>query len=261
MHDALYWFNADRSDSGRRAAETALQKALSLRPDLGENKALTAWQANGDTSLLHTLLDEPAGPLRAIGRVTVLKLICAAADRDFAKAEKILAADPKQEFEAGSRKFVCKDYLLESIKAAEQDDAAAKIAFARARPLQSAYVDKWPDDPNPLMVLAATDAALGRKEDALREGRQAVAMRPISQDAVEGPILARDLAGIYLLTGEKELAVDQLESFAQVPRALYYGDLAKLPEWDPLRNDPRFQKLLSDLKPIPIVNRSQVENN
>jgi serine/threonine protein kinase/tetratricopeptide (TPR) repeat protein len=367
MHDALYWFNADRSENRRQAAETALQKALRLRPDLGENhlqlashllttgrnypaiikeleiarrslpnsanlfttlanvelhrgqwhdalqdlerastldpsnlsllitranvyqfhrqydklqqtfadaaitwasaesiqlqKALAAWQANGDTSLLHPLLDEPAGPLRAIGRATVLKLICATADRDFAKAEKILATDPKQEFEGGSRRFVCKDYLLGSIKAAEQDDAAAKIAFGRARPLQLAYVDKWPDDPDPLMVLAATDAALGRKEDALREGRQAVAMRPISQDTVEGPILERDLAAVYLLTGEKELAIEQLESLAQVPRALYYGDLAKLPEWDPLRNDPRFQKLLSDLKPIPIVNRSQVGNN
>jgi hypothetical protein len=367
MHDALYWFNADRSDHSRHAAEIALQKALSLRPDLGENhlrlashlltttrdypaiireleiarrslpnsaslftlfanvelhrgqwhdalqdlerastldprnlslltnrgnvyqyhrqyeklqqtfadaaitwasaesiqlqKALAAWQENGDTSLLHDLLDEPAGPLRAIGRATVLKLICATADRDFAKAEKILAADPKQEFEGGSRKFVCKDYLLGSIKAEEQDDTAAKIAFARARPLQLAYVDKWPDDPDPLMVLASTDAALGRKEDALWEGRQAAAMRPISQDAVEGPILARDLAGVYLLAGEKELAVEQLESLAQVPRALYYGDLAKLPDWDPLRNDPRFQKLLSDLKPIPIVNHLELEKN
>jgi TolB-like protein/Flp pilus assembly protein TadD len=367
MHDALYWFSVDRSESGRQAAESALQKALSLRPDLGENhlalashllttsrnypailheleiahrslpnsaslftlrasvelhrgqwrdaledlqrasaldprnlslltnrgniyqyhrqyekvqqtfadaaiswasaesiqlqKALADWQATGDTSPLHSLLDEPAGPLRAIGRATVLKIICATADRDFAQAEKILAADPKQEFEAGSRKFVCKDFLLGLIKAEEHDDAAAKIALTRARPVQLAYVNKWPDDPNPLMMLATTDAALGRKEEALREGRQALAMQPISQDAVEGPILARDLADVYLLAGEKEMAIDQLESLAQVPRALYYGELAKDPDWDPLRNDPRFQKLLSDLKPIPIVNRSELGNN
>ena len=360
MDDKLYWVNADRSESRRQAAESALQKALSLRPDLGENhlrvashllttsrnypaiikeleiarrslpnsahlftlladvelhrgqwrdamqdlerastidprnlsliitrgniyqyhrqyeklqqtfaeaaitwasaesielqKALTAWQANGDTSALHALLDEPAGPLRAIGRATILKIICATADRNFTEAEKILAADPKEEFEGGSRRFVCKDYLLGSIKSSEGDDAAAKIAYAKARPLQLAYVYKWPDDPNPLMVLAATDAALGRKEDALREGRQAVAMRPISQDAVEGPTLAADLAGVYLLAGERELALEQLETLARVPRALTYGDLAKLPEWDPLRNNPRFQRLLSEVKqPIPIA--------
>jgi serine/threonine protein kinase/tetratricopeptide (TPR) repeat protein len=367
MHDALYWFNADRSESRRQAAETALQRALSLRPDLGENhlrlashllttsrdypaiikeleiarrslpnsvnlftiladvelhrgewhdalqdlerastldprnlsllitrgnvyqyhrqyeqlqqtfadaaitwasaesiqlqKALAAWQANGETSPLHALLDEPAGPLRAIGRATILKIICALGDRDFAQAEKILAADPKQEFEGGNRKFVCKDYLLGGIKISEGDEAAAKIAYNKARPLQLAYVNKWPDDPNPLMVLAATDAALGRKEDALREGRQAVAMRPTSQDAVEGPTLAADLAGVYLLAGERELAIEQLESLTKVPRALYYGELAKLPEWDALRSEPRFQKLLSDLKPIPIINRLELGKN
>ena len=130
-------------------------------------KALAEWQANGDTSPLHALLDEPAGPLRAIGRATILKLICAVADRDFAQAEKILAADPKQEFEGGNRRFVCKDFLLGGIKAAEGDNAAAQIAYAKARPLQLAYVNKWPDDPNSLIVLAATDAALGNKEEAL----------------------------------------------------------------------------------------------
>ena len=367
MDDALYWFDADRSDSRRQAAESTLQKALSLRPDLGEihlrlaahlltighdysaigkeleiarrsmpnsaavftlladvelhrgqwrdalqdlerastldprnlsllitrgnvyqyhrqyeklqqafaeaaitwasadsiqlQKALADWQANGDTAPLHALLDEPAGPLRAIGRATVLKLICAEADRDFAQAEKILATDPKQEFEAGNRRFLCKDYLLGCIKADEGDEAAARIAYAKARPLQLAYVNKWPDEPNSLMVLAATDAALGRKEEALREARQAVAMQPISQNAVDGPILATNLAEVYLLAGERELAMEQLESLVEVPRALNYGELAKMAEWDSLRNDPRFQKLLAELKPIPIVNRSELGEN
>ena len=224
-------------------------------------KALSEWQANGDTSPLHALLDEPAGPLRAIGRATILKLICAVADRDFAQAEKILAADPKQEFEGGNRRFVCKDFLLGGIKAAEGDNAAAQIAYAKARPLQLAYVNKWPDDPNSLIVLAATDASLGNKEEAFSEGRRAAAMQPIAEDAVDGPILAKDLAGIYLLAGERELAMEQLESLAQVPRALNYGELAKLPEWDVLRGEPRFQKLLSDLKPIPIVNRLELGKN
>jgi Flp pilus assembly protein TadD len=93
-----------------------------------------------------------------------------------------------------------------------------------------AYVSKWPDEPNSLMVLAATDAALGRKEEALREARQAVAMQPISQNAVDGPILATNLAEVYLLAGERELAMEQLESLVEVPRALNYGELAKMAE-------------------------------
>jgi len=126
---------------------------------------------------------------------------------------------------------------------------------------QLANVKKWPDDPNALMVLATTDAALGRKEDALQEGRQAVAMEPISQDAVAGPLLAGDLAQVYLLCDEQESAIKQLESLEQTPCALVYGDLAKLPEWDPLRSDPHFQRLLSRLKqPIPIVNHLPAQN-
>lgn len=80
-------------------------------------------------------------------------------------------------------------------------------------------------------------------------------MGPISKDAVEAPLVASDLAQVYLWAGEPELAIKQLESLAQVPRAVMYEDLAKSPDWDPLRNDPRFQKLPSQLQPIPIVNQ------
>lgn len=105
------------------------------------------------------------------------------------------------------------------------------------------------------MMLALTDAGLGRKEDALSEGRQAMMMRPISQDAIDGPLLANDLAEVYLWAGERDLAIKQLESLQRIPRALTYGDLT-MPDWDLLRDDPRFQKLLSELKPIPIINRA-----
>jgi tetratricopeptide (TPR) repeat protein len=204
------------------------------------------------------LFDEPNGPLRAIGRATLLKIAAAMGDRDFTKAEQILTMDPKQEFDLGDRRFVCRDFLLGEIKRAGGDSAAATAGFETARPFQFAYLQKRPDDPNPLMMLALTDAALGRTEDALTEGRKAAAMLPISQDAIDGPVLATELAQVYVFAGENELAIQQLETLKQVPRALTYGDFAKLPEWDPLRSDPRFQKLLSELKPISIANRTDL---
>jgi hypothetical protein len=97
---------------------------------------------------------------------------------------------------------------------------------ARGRGPQLAYVRKWSDDPSPLMMLALTDAAIGNREDALSEGRQAMAMRPISLDALDGPLLAVGLALIYLWAGQRELALDQLEALEQLPRALAYGELA-----------------------------------
>jgi serine/threonine protein kinase len=361
-HDNLYWYNADHSDSRRAAAQTAIDQATRLRPDLGEvhlavaihlmathsdysavrhelelarrtlpnsskligllakvderqgrwrdaiqylekaimldpknreligernsiyqyhrryadlqkllnesaaagisagsidfTRAAIVWQEKGDTSAFHTLLDPPVGPFRAIGRATLLKVQCALADRNFEAAKKFLADDPRQEFEAGDKKFFCRDYIAGWIERCSGNEATARDAYTKARPLQEAYVVKWPDDPNPLMVLAITDAGIGRKDDAIREAQEAVTRQPLDQNAVEGPLLAGDLAQVYLWVGEREEALKQLEALEQVPRALTYGYLAKVPTWDALRWEPRFQKLLSALGPIPIENRS-----
>ena len=250
----IYDFHRQYEQVHRGFGEIAKAGANNQSTDY--KKAVLTWQEKGDTSGFHALLDEPNGPLRGMGRATLLKITAAMGDRNFTKAEQILAADPKQEFDLGDRRFICRDFLLGWIKKAGGDTAAAKAAFEIARPLQVAYLQKWPDDPNPMMMLALTDAALRRTEDALKEGRQAEAMLPISKDAIDGPVLATELAQVYVWAGENESAIQQLETLKQVPRALIYGDFAKLPEWDPLRSDPRFQKILSELKPIPIVDHA-----
>jgi len=221
-------------------------------------KANTAWEEKGDTSAFYSLVDDPDGSLRDSSIATMVKYICASADRNFSVAEESLAADPRQEFDTGRPALVCRDWLLGWLKRFEGDEPSAKAAFTKARPFQLAYVQKSPDDPNQLMVLALGDAVLGRKEDALKEGRLAVSMKTIARDAVEGPLLATDLAAVYLWAGEKTLAITQLDSLKEVPRALRFGELAKSPDWDPLRDDLRFQKLLSELKPIPILNRGDL---
>jgi serine/threonine protein kinase len=219
-------------------------------------KAETAWEEKGDTSVFHSLVAEPAGSLRSSSIATMIKFVCALADRNFSEAEKSLAEDPRPEFETGRPALVCRDWLIGWVKRAEGDETAAKDAFAKAREFQLAFVQRIPDDPNQLMVLALTDAALGQKEEALSEGRRAASMRTITENAVDGPLLALDLAQVYLWTGEKEMAIEQLQSLKEVPRALTFGDLSKSPDWDQLRGDPRFQNLLSEMKPIPILNGS-----
>ncbi|PYI73803.1 MAG: hypothetical protein DMF08_02355 [Verrucomicrobia bacterium] len=104
-----------------------------------------------------------------------------------------------------------------------------------------------PDYPEGLCVLGMADAALGHKEDAIREGRRAVELMPVSKDAIRGPLLIQYLAVIYAWTGEKDLAFEQLSLVARIPSHLSYGHLRLHPYWDPLRGDPRFEKVVASL--------------
>jgi len=93
------------------------------------------------------------------------------------------------------------------------------------------------------------DAGLGRKDDAIREGRRAIELVPVSKDAIDGADFILNLAVIYAWTGEKDLALEQLNKVSKLPYAPSYGDLRLSPEWDPLRGDPRFEKIVASLAP------------
>jgi len=97
-------------------------------------------------------------------------------------------------------------------------------------------------------VLGLIDASLGRKEEALREGRRAVDLLPIEKDQVGGNVMIKYLAMIAAWLGEKDLAYEQLDIALRRPSDLSYGQLKLMPFWDPLRGDPRFEKLLEESK-------------
>jgi hypothetical protein len=98
-------------------------------------------------------------------------------------------------------------------------------------------------------VLGLIDAGLGRKEDALREGRRAVELLPVARDASDSAELVKYLAMIAAWVDEKDLACEKLASIIQGPGPLTYGDLKLMPYWDPLRGDPRFEKIVASLAP------------
>lgn len=111
-------------------------------------------------------------------------------------------------------------------------------------------LDADPVNPKLLSALGIVDAALGRKNDAIQEARRAVELRPISEDAVEGPDHAYSLAVVYARTNEPDLAFEQLAILAKTSSIFAsYGYFAVEPGFDPLRKDPRFDKLLAQLAP------------
>jgi tetratricopeptide (TPR) repeat protein len=113
-----------------------------------------------------------------------------------------------------------------------------------ARLALEAQIRVAPDDGQRHALLGLALAYLGRKADAIREGQRGVELMPISRDAYFGPYNQLQLVRIYLLTGEPDLALDQLEPLLRVPCYLSPGWLRIDPTFDPLRKQPRFQRLL-----------------
>jgi hypothetical protein len=133
-----------------------------------------------------------------------------------------------------------------------KDEARAHAAFEAARAQQEKKVQAQPDHGPSLCVLAMIDAALGRKDLALEEGQRAIALMAVEKDVTIGSRVIQYFAITAAWTGEKELALQQLETGLRAPAAslvLSYGSLKLLLFWDPLRGDPRFEKIVASQAP------------
>ncbi len=231
----------------------ALDRVLALKPNFLDAKIDRGgglemhWR--GDTRLLRAtieklLTDEPASANDQAMKVQRFQL--ALFERDFIAAGRAVAAAPQeQEWLDG----FSRDFWIGVVARAKGDVVAAQSAFTAARAQQEERVRAAPDDGGLLSVLGIIDAALGRKEDGLREGRRPVELCPIAKNCLDGPYLVSHLALVYAWTGERDLAIDQLEILAKIPFGPTYGELRLSPVWDPLRGDPRFEKMVTSLAP------------
>ena len=142
-----------------------------------------------------------------------------------------------------------RDYFEGLVARMKGDAATAQAAFTAARARQEEAVRARPDDGPILCVLGLIDAALGRKEDALGEGRRALELAPIAKDSLDGADVLYFYAVICAWTGERDLAIEQLKTLAKIPAGPSYGDLRLSSYWDSLRGDPRFEKIVASLAP------------
>jgi serine/threonine protein kinase/Flp pilus assembly protein TadD len=168
-------------------------------------------------------------------------------ERTASAAARMLTNYPRDGL-AASYGVNCPHAYWEGVVARWQGDLGkAHSAFTAARNELVKTVETQPNFAAALSLLGIIDAGLDRKEEALREGRRACELLPISEDAIDGVALAVNLAQIYAWTGERELAIDQIASVERVPNLLSYGLLRLHPYWDSLRSDPRFQKIVLSL--------------
>jgi TolB-like protein len=129
----------------------------------------------------------------------------------------------------------------------EADNAQA--AFTAARAIEEKAVRDQPEYAPAWSRLGLIEAALGRKEEAIRAGRLACELLPLAKDALDGASYIKNLAMIYAWVGEKDLALEQLAIAAKIPAGVTYGELKLYPQWDSLRGDPRFDKIVASLAP------------
>jgi hypothetical protein len=185
----------------------------------------------------------------AVASIANWWLICALAERDAAAAKDALLAASENPINLGNDLFSNHSFLEGVIARMAKDDGKARSAFTAARAEQEKIVEAQPDFGPPWCVLGLIDAALGRKEEALREGRHAVELLPVEKDAIRGPAVTKYLAMIGAWAGDKDLACEQLAIIVRPPSPVSYGQLKLLPFWDPLRGDPRFEKIVASLAP------------
>ena len=233
--------------------ESVLDRALKIDPNNVDTKVARAfvnfhWKA--DTRLLHQTLDSiRATDPDAAQSIADGWLICALAERDPAAARTAaIAAGSNPPFTDEAVNF-SHSFVEGVISRMMKDENEARSAFTAARAEQEKIIQAQPNYGPPLCVLGLIDAALGRKEEALREGRRAVVLLPVEKDAINGVAMIKYLAMIAAWVGDKDLACEQLAVAIRPPSRLTYGQLKLLPFWDPLRSDPRFEQIVASLAP------------
>jgi TolB-like protein/Flp pilus assembly protein TadD len=242
----------------RRFSDMAavLDRALAVAPTDANTRAVRSLidlESRADTQpgyeAIHNIVNEDPSAVDAIAEQWFYLALCR---RDFTGVARALASIPP----VGIAPITVRmsRHFCEGVAArGRRDVLAAKAAFSAARTEMEAIVREQPEYAEALSVLGMSDAALGRKDEALREGRRAAELFPVTKDAITGAEILRNLAITYAWAGEKELALEQLKEVVRIPGPISYGQLRLHPWWDPLRDDPRFEKLVEESqKPVPL---------
>jgi TolB-like protein/Flp pilus assembly protein TadD len=226
--------------------------ALAPTPNFKINRAYIDFYANGKTDRLKaTLAEIPAG-VDPSGLVTRARWDLAMLERDYAAAENAMAAYPLDVFQADGLPMP-KSFYRGCTALARGDAATAQAQFAMALPSFESSLQQASTSSLRHANLGLLYSFMGRKEDAIREGRRAVELEPETKDAVYAPWMKGFLAMIYVRTGDLDAALPLLEHAVASPFpadntncCVTYNDLRKRWQWDPVRNDPRFQKLIAE---------------
>jgi len=242
-----------------RTAAERMDRVLALAPDsfnVKVQRGYIEFYWKGSTASIKTALQSLPPNFDPDGFATFARWDVSLMDRDADAAEKALANCPLETITSQTGVALPKSYLQACVFLMRGDTAKAQTGFEAARPAIEKLVKDSPQDGTRRAQLGLLYAFLGRKEDALREGKRAMELKPITHDVIEGAVIEAFYALICAHIGNTDEAINRIERLLTTPFAVDYddasitlSDLRTRWEWDPLRNDPRFQRILAGPEP------------
>ncbi len=244
------------------AADRFAQRLIQLAPTLPQVRVETAYRsiwAKGDLGPITKVFEDYTDFGDPEGDVTWVRWDAAMLARDFQKAHEAIDKFPHETLPSVFAGPLPKSYFEACISLAQGDKVQALKDFETARPPMEAESRAHPEDSLRHSRLGLLYAYMGRKADAIREGERAVQLQPASADAYDGPERLCNLALIHARVGDKDQAIAMVTSLLRRPGCVSFYEasmsLAELRlrwQWDPLRNDPRFQAILAGPEPVTV---------
>lgn len=245
------WYDSNRQyDEKAKLVDRAL--AAGVESDYyGLAKAEISLDARADTAPYRAYLKGVPKTSDDSSLMTLSRFDLAMMDRNYTEAYSVLAEDGKEIYRGGATLVPYPRSFLEGVIArAAGDHIRAQKSFQEALSVVEKQLSNNPDYPEALFLLAAIHANLGQKESALAEARRMIELRPLQKNYYTGPAFQDYLALVYAWSGEKDLAIQTLQSLVKMPfNEINYGELKLDPQWDDLRADPRFTQIIKDLAP------------
>ena len=233
------------------AANKTIDRGLNMNPNgvgLWEAKSKLAIAEKGDFSVA----EKAFAAAKSIPMTNEEKLRIAGAradvfllERKYEEGLREAESLPDDLFHEFQQHLSGKYFLIGFARKALQDEAGARAAFLKAKDLLEGQLKGSPDAEDMHIQLAKVLAYLGEKDAALTEARRATELRPESKDAFGGPEIAAGVAEVHAVLGENDRAIEILDGLLSRPSAVTVQGLKVNPIWDPLRNDPNFQALLT----------------
>ncbi|HJW38585.1 MAG TPA: FlgO family outer membrane protein [Candidatus Udaeobacter sp.] len=212
-------------------------------------RANVSLNGTGDTGPMRDILTKYPD-MEFAGSQTPVRAWMAMLDGNYAKAERVLAVSPREDFQDVDLSFYFpKSWYQAMIARAKGDSAGAAAALRECREILAQRLIVKPEHARTIAVLAQVDAGLGEKDLAIREAQHAIDLMPISKDIYDGTLVLEGLAQVYTWSGERDRAIELVQKLVTMPSYINYARLKLHPLWSPLRGDPRFEKIVASLAP------------